>query len=141
MIGLASCMEPVPPETQPMGENLLGKEVRKMSASHRVDFATHVKPILEHRCFLCHNQETMKGRMNLDDRRQAIRTGALGRDIVPGYPEVSLFYTSMKSHRNYSIMPVVGVRATDAECEIIAKWIKEGANWPLGAAGKLDTHQ
>jgi uncharacterized membrane protein len=141
IIGIAGCADPVSPETKPMGENLLRMEDITKAGSHSVDFAMHVKPILEHRCVMCHNRETMKGRMNLDDRRQALRTGAIGRDIVPGYPEISLLYTNMVSHRNSSVMPVVGVRATAEECAIIAKWIKEGAHWPTGVAGTLDTQQ
>jgi uncharacterized membrane protein len=135
------CVHPDAAETKPLGEELIPKQERSMASSRPVNFATHVKPILENRCVMCHNRITMKGYMNLDDRREAVKSGALGKYIIPGYPEISLLLTNMRSHKNTSVMPVVGVRATADECEIIAKWIKEGAHWPTSAEGTLDTQQ
>ena len=35
-------------------------------------------------------------------------------------------------------MPAVGERLTKDEYAILNKWVKEGANWPAGAAGTLE---
>lgn len=136
---LASCATPPDPETKPMGENVLTKEAIKAAKAGLVDFVAHVKPVLERKCVMCHNRKTMPGHMSLENRTQAMRSGALGAYIVPGHPENSLLVANVKSaHQNVSVMPAVGERLTQDEYAILTKWVKEGANWPSGTAGTLE---
>jgi hypothetical protein len=76
--------------------------------------------------------------MSLENRQEAKRTGALGSFIIPKHPEHSLLMAKASgSYSTLSAMPVVGMRLTAEETEILTKWIKEGASWPAGAAGTL----
>ena len=135
---LASCATPPDPETKPMGENVLSKEAIKAAKSGPVDFVTHVKPVLEAKCVMCHNHKALPGHMSLETRQEAMRSGALGAYIVPGHPEKSLLVANVHSaHQNVSVMPAVGERLTKDEYAILNKWVKEGASWPSGAAGTL----
>lgn len=136
---IASCTTPPDSETKPMGENVLSQEEIKSAKSGPVDFVTHVKPVLERKCVMCHNRKALPGHMSLENRTQAMRSGALGAYIVPGHPENSLLVANVHSaHQNVSVMPAVGERLTQDEYAILTKWVKEGANWPTGAAGTLE---
>lgn len=135
---LAACATPPDPETKPMGENVLSKEAIKAARTSPVDFVAHVKPVLERKCVMCHNRKALKGHMSLENRKEAMRSGALGAYIVPGHPENSLLIANVHSaHQNVSVMPAVGERLTQEEYAILTKWVKEGASWPSGAAGTL----
>ena len=80
----------------------------------------------------------MPGKMSLETRKEAMRSGALGAYIVPGHPESSLLVANVKSaHQKFSVMPAVGERLTPDEYTILTKWVKEGAQWPTGKAGEL----
>ncbi|MDB6005503.1 MAG: Planctomycete cytochrome [Prosthecobacter sp.] len=135
---LASCSMPSDSETKPMGENVLGKDAIHAAKTGQVDFTAHVKPVLEAKCVMCHNRKALPGHMSLESRKEAMRSGALGTYIVPGHPEKSLLVANVKTvHQNVSVMPAVGERLTTDEYAILTKWVKEGAQWPAGAAGAL----
>ena len=135
---IAACATQPDPETKPLGENVLSKEAIRAAKTTPVDFVVHVKPVLEAKCVMCHNRKALKGHMSLENRKEAMRSGALGAYIVPGHPENSLLVKNVHSaHQNVSVMPAVGERLTKDEYAIITKWVKEGANWPSGAAGTL----
>ena len=121
-----------------MGENVLSKEAIKAAKVAPVDFVTHVKPVLEAKCVMCHNRKALPGHMSLENRREAVRTKSLGTYIVPGNPEMSLLVANTAStHQNVSVMPAVGERLTKDEYAILTKWVREGADWPAGGAGTL----
>ena len=135
---LASCTAPVDSETKPLGENVLTKEQIHAAKHSAVDFTTQVKPVLEAKCVTCHNRKALPGHMSLENRAEAMKSGALGTFIVPGHPENSLLVSNVHSaHSKMSVMPAVGDRLTDDEYAILKKWVQEGARWPAGAAGTL----
>ncbi len=136
---LAACSTPLDSETKPLGENVLSKEAIKAAKSGPVNFVAHVRPVLEAKCVMCHNRKALPSHMSLENRQEAMRSGALGAYIVPGHPEKSLLVSNTAStHRNVSVMPAVGERLTKDEYAILTKWVKEGASWPVGAAGTLE---
>lgn len=137
---LAACSHPDPEgaQTAPPGETVLSvSEIQ--SAKKHVDFATHVKPILEARCVMCHNRKALPGRMSLENKKLAFAPAPTGMPIVPGHPEKSLILTNIKNgHAHVNAMPPVGERITKDELAVLTKWIKDGAVWPEGRAGKLN---
>ncbi len=138
VLALASCTTTPDPETKPMGENVLSEDAIHAAKTGPVDFAAHVKPVLEAKCVMCHNRTALPGHLSLENREEAKRSGALGTYIVPGHPENSLLVANVKTaHQKVSVMPAVGERLTPEEYAILTKWIKEGAQWPAGAAGTL----
>jgi mono/diheme cytochrome c family protein len=138
VFAFASCATPPDSETKPMGENVLSKEAIHAAKAGPVDFVAHVKPVLEAKCVMCHNRTALPGHGSLENRQEATRSGALGAYIVPGHPEYSLLVANVKSaHQKVSVMPAVGERLTPDEYAILNKWVKEGAQWPAGAAGTL----
>ena len=137
---LGACSHPVPgsSETSPAGRTVLSSPALER-ARVKVVFAEHVKPILETKCVMCHNRKTLPGLLSLENRKAAFKPGATGIPIVPGHPEQSLLLSNIKSaHAHMNAMPPVGERITKDELAVLTKWIKDGAPWPDGRAGKLD---
>ena len=138
LFGIAACAPVSESETRPAGENVLSSSAIREARSAKVDFAAHVKPILEARCVVCHNRRALPGYMSLENRTEAKRTGALGSFIISGHPEHSLLIAKLQGgYPSMSTMPVVGVQLTPDELAILTRWVKQGAPWPAGAAGSL----
>jgi uncharacterized membrane protein len=137
---LVSCAQRagVESETALTGNNAISDSALK-AAKEKVDFVAHVKPILETKCVMCHNTRTLPGRLSLENRKAAMKLGAMGAYIVPGHPEKSpLIQNIQSSHAQVNAMPPVGERITKQEMEVLTKWIRDGAEWPKGSEGKLD---
>lgn len=135
---LASCQSPQPSEseTRPPGENVLTPAQLAATRSGPVDFTTHVRPILQAKCVMCHNHDALPGKVNLTSRDAARRTGALGVWIVPGKPDQSHFVTKVcDAPGALQAMPPVGQQITTDELAVLRKWIAEGASWPAGPSG------
>ena len=127
-------------ETRPVGQTRLSRAALQTARDEPVSFTEHVKPILEAKCAMCHNSSALPGRMSLENRRSAEKSGTLGAFIVPGQPDESLFVNNLKSaHSSIQAMPPVGERITREEIEVLRKWIREGAPWPAGPEGDLHT--
>ena len=130
---LGACHTPVTShsETAPADWNVLSATALK-SSHEKIDFVTHVKPVLEAKCVMCHNQETLPF-FSMESRALAF---AVPSRIVPGHPEKSLLIINgTKSHAQ--TMPPVGERLTPDEKRILTEWVRQGAHWPVGKAGTL----
>lgn len=127
------------PETAPADWNVL--DAKTLAGSHgRIDFVTHVKPILQLKCVPCHSQATYPA-FSLETRQKAFQGGPLGRRIIPGEPDESALILHIAStHRSIQVMPPVGNRLTADEIRILTAWVKQGAPWPRGKAGDMTPH-
>jgi hypothetical protein len=96
-----------------------------------VDFFRDVKPILEARCYSCHQGAKVKGGLRLDLREAALKGGkADGPAFIAGHPEKSPIVERITSTDSEEIMPAKGDPLTPKEIAIIRTWIGEGAVWP-----------
>lgn len=140
LVALSACWLPAcktttrEPETAPGGSEALGKNALASSYG-RIDFFTHVKPVLEAKCVMCHNTRTLPF-FSLENRREAFTVGPIGPRIVPRYPEQSALVTNATEAHSRT-MPPVGNRFTENERRIIIEWVLQGAEWPEGPAGEL----
>lgn len=94
-----------------------------------VDFTTEVLPILEARCFECHDEGTasLGGGLRLDTRLEASRRRAGGlRAIEPGSPDDSTLVARIESDESALRMPPDRPLAR-AEIATLRRWIAEGA--------------
>jgi uncharacterized membrane protein len=140
LLTLTGCSTPPESETRPRGQNVLDQATLKRAQTGRVDFKSHIKPILETKCAPCHNQEALPGRMSLANHREAMRSGTLRGFIIPGQPDASPLLTRLQSaHTNVQAMPPVGESLTSDEVSLIKRWITQGAPWPEGPEGTLKT--
>ena len=93
-------------------------------------FAGAVQPVLMAKCAYCHNDQKMKGGLNMKDIASMIKGGKNGAMWVSGDPEKSLMIQRMlldlddKNH-----MPPKGkTQLSSAEMHLFAEWIRAGSN-------------
>ena len=107
-------------------------------AAAPVDFVKEVQPILSARCYECHGPEKHKGGFRADSKVDALgTTDSGGKPIVPGDAEKSLVLKLVRSQDKDEQMPPKGERLTDAQVDVLTRWIKEGATWPDAANGAV----
>ncbi|TWU48802.1 Planctomycete cytochrome C [Rubripirellula tenax] len=98
-------------------------------ADDSVDFNRDVRGILSDKCFLCHgpDESTREAGLRLDVRESAIDSGA----IAPGNAEASEILARVNSDDPDAVMPppTTGKDITDREREVLARWIKAGADY------------
>ena len=94
-----------------------------------VDFVREIQPVLEKKCLGCHNANLTKGDVNLDNAASVLK-----KHLVPGKALQSDIYlvATPEEPGEKPEMPDEGEPLTDAEAEMLRKWIDEGANWPDG---------
>jgi len=96
--------------------------------SGQVDYATQIKPILAEHCFRCHDKKS-KGGLRLSSRAAALRGGeSEWPAIVPGDPGESYLLEVIDPDAGGS-MPPQGDPLPEAERELIARWIEQGASY------------
>lgn len=90
-----------------------------------------VRQVLERSCTRCHDARKRKGELRLDREAYALAGGAEGPAIVPGDRGASLAYARITLPRDHDdFMPSKGQPLTEAEVELIGRWIDGGAPWP-----------
>lgn len=91
---------------------------------------TEVRPILQRSCERCHDGRKRKGGLRLDRRSYAFAGGEGGPALVPGDREGSLLYKRVALPRDHDdYMPSKGEPLTDAEVEMLGRWVDQGAVW------------
>lgn len=98
-----------------------------------IDFARQIRPILSENCFACHGFDpaSRKGELRLDDREAAIAVTDGHAAIVPSAPDRSELWRRIVSTEAEEVMPPpsTGKRLTDAQKDLIQRWIKQGAHY------------
>ena len=102
-------------------------------AGPAVDFQRQVRPILADNCFQCHgpDESTRQVRLRLDTEDGAFAERPAGRPVVRGDAASSLLYQRI-THANARLrMPPAASNKTltDAQIDILRRWIDEGASW------------
>jgi hypothetical protein len=118
-------------------DHFIADRVVRVSAEYEplkkggVDFFREVRPVLEARCFGCHQGTKVKAGLRLDNRADALKGGeGDGPAVVPGHPEKSPLFQRVTSEDAEEVMPAKGDRLLPKEIESLKKWIAEGAAWP-----------
>ena len=96
----------------------------KQAAEPALTFERDVRPILKANCFQCHGEEVeLEGGLDLRLRRLMVVGGKSGPAIVPGQAEKSRLLERLRKKE----MPPGEVKLTEAQAEIIERWIEQGA--------------
>jgi hypothetical protein len=96
----------------------------------KLDFATEVRPILEGRCYSCHQGPKVRGKLRLDSREAALAGGASGEPaVVPGRPDEGELIARVTSADDADRMPPKGDPLTPPQVERLKRWVAEGASW------------
>ncbi len=94
-------------------------------------FTMVVVPILEKKCYSCHNNEKSKGDLILTDTISFLKGGESGKIIYPGNPDSSKFiYSLLLPIEDESHMPPQGKPQLSAkEIETLSAWVQSGADF------------
>ncbi len=95
-------------------------------------FEMKVRPLLAKNCLGCHAQSKMGG-LSLTSREDALRGGKSGPAVKAGDPDQSLLIQAIRHTNGNLKMPPSG-KLPEAEIELLAKWVKDGAAWPAHKA-------
>lgn len=111
------------PETQPLGNNTNNNDTTQNQTNCSPDtayFVNEVLPLINSKCAQsgCHSNVNPQEGVQLDNYQSIINTG----DITPGNPTKSDLYKEIVNNK----MPP-GNPLTQAERNIIKKWIEQGA--------------
>ena len=113
------------------------KDIKEMLSDTNTSlFTAIVQPILEKKCYSCHNEEKTKGGLIMTDSLSLMKGGESGRVILPGKADSSLMVQSMLlSLEDEKHMPPDGKpQLTALEKEIIIAWINAGASFSKKAS-------
>ncbi|MCA8993081.1 MAG: DUF1553 domain-containing protein [Planctomycetaceae bacterium] len=91
-----------------------------------VDFANDVAPLLAEKCLDCHNDREPKGALDLSTKKSAFAGGDSGVVITPGKLQESYLWERVAANEMPPKHPL-----SDAEKQLLQKWIEEGAKWSL----------
>ena len=89
-------------------------------------FATHLRPLLAHRCGSCHGAGSVEGEFDLSTRESLLAGGASGVAVVPGKAAESRMYR-LAARLEEPHMPEEGDSLTAEELGWLAEWIDRGA--------------
>lgn len=96
-----------------------------------VDYFKDVRPLLEKRCYNCHQGTKAKGGLRLDDHQSALKGGDSEEPaIVSGKVGESALIARITSKDEDVVMPPKGDPLSDEEISLLKRWIEGGAVWP-----------
>jgi len=113
---------------------LLAGACHGTAASGAVDFDRDIRPILSENCFHCHGPDGKhrEAKLRLDTHEGALAKTEDGIAVVaPGKPDASELITRIFSKDRDEVMPTPKSNRTltDAQKELLKRWIAEGAKW------------
>jgi mono/diheme cytochrome c family protein len=104
-------------------------------------FAEKIAPILKKNCVSCHNPTKARGGLDLSTRDTTLTGGDKGPAVAPGDAAKSLLTKMIAGPMPK--MPKKGEPLSDAEVDLIRRWIDDGAAWPkdLALSEKTDKNK
>ena len=109
-----------------------GNWLRGEEPAKPVDYLTEIKPLLTQRCGSCHGAETQKSGFRVDSAKSLIQGGDTGEAVIPGKPADSFLMHAILGTNGATRMPPKDPRLSDAEVNLIHRWIEQGAKAPEG---------
>jgi hypothetical protein len=99
-----------------------------ISPKQREFVQSKVLPLLQSRCFECHDgQNKSEGGLLLTSRSLLLKGGDSGEAVVPGKPDESLLIEAIR-YESLEMPP--RSKMPEAEIDILVRWVEMGAPWP-----------
>ncbi|WP_166825695.1 DUF1553 domain-containing protein [Thalassoroseus pseudoceratinae] len=103
----------------------------RQSQASGVSYFREIRPLLEARCYSCHQGEKAQGGLRIDNHVSMLEGGdAYGPSIVPGHPDQSALIARIAASDESEVMPPKGDRLSAKEVDLLKRWIEGGAVWP-----------
>jgi mono/diheme cytochrome c family protein len=97
-----------------------------------VDFVRDIKPIFVAHCYECHGPGEERGGLSLAQHALALSGGDSAPAFVPGSADASLLVKRVNGGQPPA-MPLDREPLSDAQIDLLKRWIDEGAVWPESA--------
>ncbi len=98
--------------------------------SERIDFSTQIKPILNDNCITCHGGVKKNAGFSLLFEEEAFAITESGKPaIIPGDAAGSELIRRLKEDDPELRMPYEKPKLSDAEIDLLTRWIDQGAEW------------
>jgi hypothetical protein len=103
--------------------------------AEKVTYEDHIRPLLENKCFSCHNPDKKKGGLDLTSYAALLNGGGGGAAVDPGNPQGSrLWRCSAKKEEPF--MPPEGAPLEPKDLELLSKWIAGGILQAKGSVAR-----
>lgn len=107
--------------------------------AENVDYRRDVSPIFEKYCLACHTADEAQGSLVMESYEALMRGGESGPAITIGVPSSSRLFL-MAAGKLEPVMPPDDAEGpNEAELQMIASWIEQGAQGPAGAVAMRRT--
>ncbi|MGE4182001.1 MAG: DUF1549 domain-containing protein [Limisphaerales bacterium] len=110
-------------------------------ATHTVDFAREIQPILAASCAKCHGRGKAKGGFSIDNPRKILAPADSGPAILPGNSRDSYLVHLVSGLDEEFVMPEKGTRLTAEEVGLLRAWIDQGAPWDPEVSFAREEHR
>jgi len=101
----------------------------------KVTYDDHVRPLLENKCFSCHNPDKKKGGLDLTSYAALLSGGGGGAVVDAGNPAGSRLWTC-SSKKEEPFMPPEGAPLEAKDLSLLSKWIAGGLLQAKGSVAR-----
>jgi WD40 repeat protein len=91
----------------------------------KITYNDHIRPLLENKCFSCHNPDKKKGDLDLTSFAGLMTGGGGGAVVDPGNVDGSRIWTTCVK-KEEPFMPPEGSPLSPKDCDLLAAWVKGG---------------
>jgi hypothetical protein len=106
--------------------------------AEKLTYDDHIRPLLENKCFSCHNPDKKKGGLELTSYSGLMNGGSGGAVVDAGNPAGSRLWTC-STKKEEPFMPPEGAPLEAKDLAMLSKWIADGVLQAKGSVAKKST--
>jgi len=114
---------------------LTGLTARAQEATVKLTYDDHIRPLLENKCFSCHNPDKKKGGLDMTSYATLVAGGGGGAVVDPGNPGGSRLWTC-STQKEEPFMPPEGAPLPAKDLALLSKWIADGVLQSKGSVAR-----
>ena len=103
--------------------------------NEKLTYDDHIRPLLENKCFSCHNPDKKKGGLELTSYSGLMSGGSGGAVVDSGNPQGSRLWTC-SAKKEEPFMPPEGAPLDAKDLALLSKWIAGGVLQAKGSVAK-----
>jgi len=103
--------------------------------NEKLTYDDHIRPLLENKCFSCHNPDKKKGGLEMTSYSGLMNGGSGGAVVDAGNPQASRLWT-MSAHKEEPYMPPEGAPLEAKDLALLSKWVEGGVLQAKGSVAK-----
>jgi len=103
--------------------------------AEKLTYDDHIRPVLENKCFSCHNPDKKKGGLDLSSYAALLAGGGGGAVVDPGNPAGSRLWTC-SAKKEEPFMPPEGAPLDAKDLTLLSKWIAGGLLQAKGSVAR-----